>query len=54
MTGVLPGRSVGQEIGVVADATLRRFPVAYKRRILQEADRCAKPREVGALLRREG
>jgi len=39
---------------VVATATRRRFTVAYKRRVLHEAARCAKPGEVCALLRREG
>jgi transposase len=34
--------------------TRRRFTVAYKVRILKEADACSKPGEVGALLRREG
>jgi len=32
----------------------RRFSAEYKRRILQEADGCRAPGEVGALLRREG
>jgi transposase-like protein len=32
----------------------RRFTLDYKRRIVREADRCQKPGEVGALLRREG
>ena len=32
----------------------RRFSAEYKRRILQEADACTQPGEVGALLRREG
>jgi transposase-like protein len=45
---------VKQEVEVVAQAKRRRFTVAYKRRILEEADRCRKPGEVGALLRREG
>ena len=54
MTGVLMGSSVGEEVEVVAQAQRRRFTPAYKRRILQEADRCTKPGEVGALLRREG
>lgn len=34
--------------------TRRRFTAAYKTRILQEADACHKPGELGALLRREG
>lgn len=32
----------------------RRFTAKYKRQILEEADRCTQPGEVGALLRREG
>jgi transposase len=44
----------GQDMEVVARATRRRFSNADKRRILAEADRCSKPGEVGALMRREG
>jgi transposase len=54
MTGVVTGSSLGTEVEVVAKATRRRFTAAYKQRILQEADRCTKPGEIGALLRREG
>jgi len=32
----------------------RRFTAEYKLRILREADACARPGEIGALLRREG
>ena len=32
----------------------RRFDAAYKQRILEEADRCSQPGELGRLLRREG
>jgi len=32
----------------------RSFSTGYKRRILEEASRCRKPGEIGALLRREG
>jgi transposase len=32
----------------------RQFTAAYKRRILEEADACAAPGQLGALLRREG
>ena len=42
------------ETEVVAQARRRRFTAAEKLRILQEADACTKPGEVGALLRREG
>lgn len=39
---------------VAEKATRRRFTAAYKRRIVREADKCTKPGELGALLRREG
>jgi transposase-like protein len=39
---------------VVAHARRRNFSPAQKRRILEEADRCSKPGEIGALMRREG
>jgi len=39
---------------VVPRATRRRFSAAYKLRIVEEADACTKPGEVGALVRREG
>jgi transposase-like protein len=39
---------------VVAKAQRRRFTAEYKRRILREAERCTRPGEIGALLRREG
>jgi transposase len=32
----------------------RQFPAAYKQKIVQQAAACASPREIGALLRREG
>lgn len=32
----------------------RRFTATYKQRILEEAERCTQPGELGALLRREG
>jgi transposase len=35
-------------------AKRRQYSAAYKLKILQEADACTKPGEVGALLRREG
>jgi transposase len=34
--------------------TRRRFTAAYKLRMLQEADQCTRPGDIGALLRREG
>ena len=42
------------ETEVVAKATRRRFTAAEKARVLKEADHCAKPGELSALLRREG
>lgn len=35
-------------------AQRRTFTAEYKRRILREADRCTRPGELGALVRREG
>lgn len=35
-------------------ATHRRFTAEYKKRILDEADACTQPSQIGALLRREG
>ena len=42
------------EVEVVAKAERRRFTAEYKWRIVREAERCTKPGEIGALLRREG
>jgi transposase len=39
---------------VVPTAKRRRFSAQYKSRILEEADACTEPGEMGALLRREG
>ena len=39
---------------VSTKAKRRKFTAAYKRRILEEADRCKERGEIGALLRREG
>ena len=40
--------------GTPAKAKRRRFSDAHRLRILEEADRCTKPGELGLLLRREG
>lgn len=53
LAGVIAGEA-RPEIEVVAKAERRRFTAEYKRRIVREADRCTKPGEIGALLRREG
>ena len=42
------------ETEVTAKAARRRFTATEKLRVLKEADRCTKPGELGALLRREG
>ena len=39
---------------VTNKAIRRRFSAAYKRRVVREVDKCTKPGELGALLRREG
>lgn len=39
---------------VLARPARRRFPAAYKLRILQDADRCRDTQGIGSLLRREG
>ena len=39
---------------VAPQAQRRRFTVEYKLRIVEEADRCIEPGQIGALLRREG
>jgi transposase len=43
-----------RETEVVEKARRRGFTAEYKLGVLAEADRCTKPGEVGALLRREG
>ena len=48
-----PGRP-GSDSEVVPRARRRSFTTTDKRRILQAADACTKPGEVGALMRREG
>ena len=46
--------SPGADMEVVARPLRRQFPEAEKRRILDAADQCKQPGEIGALLRREG
>jgi len=54
MVTELMASSTTPEVEVLAKAERRRFTLEYKRRILQEADACSRPGELGALLRREG
>ena len=43
-----------EDVQVAAKARRRTYTAEYKRRILKDADACATPGAVGALLRREG
>ena len=45
---------VAEDVQVAAKPRRRTYTAEYKRRILKEADACATPGAVGALLRREG
>jgi len=55
-TGVTPisGRLAPPNPEVKEKKSRRRFTAQYKLRILEEADACAQPGQLGALLRREG
>ena len=53
-TSAAPGDPRDADSEVVPRARRRRFTNADKRRILQAADRCTQPGEIGALMRREG
>jgi len=43
-----------REVEVSAKPKRRKFTAEYKRKILEEIDRCTEPGEIGAVLRREG
>ena len=47
-------RTAPPDAEVVDKPSRRRFSPSYKLRIVEEADRCTEPGEVGRLLRREG
>ena len=47
-------RRVASDPEVSDKATRRTYTAKYKLKVLREADRCRKPGEIGALLRREG
>ena len=49
-----PAAQPGTDTEVVARARRRHFSNADKRRILEAAERCTRPGEIGALMRREG
>jgi transposase-like protein len=46
--------AMGADTEVLEKTGKRRYSDAYKVRIVEEANRCQRPGEVGALLRREG
>lgn len=59
VTGDAPGSAAqaapaGGDVEVMLHARRRKFSNAEKRRILQAADACTQPGEIGALMRREG
>jgi transposase-like protein len=54
MSTMTEGLPLAAQTEVVAKARRRRFTAAEKLRVLREADRCTKPGELSALLRREG
>ena len=51
-----PGKASPPKVDpeVEAKPERRQFTAEYKRRILEEADACTEPGQIGALLRREG
>ena len=53
-TGEREVAPVSPDPEVPARHVRRRFTTAYKLEILRKADACARPGEIGALLRREG
>ena len=52
--GATPPADVDAGTEVILKAKRRTFTAAYKQQILQAADACDQPGQVGALLRREG
>ena len=50
----LAARCPAPDPEVLAKPKRRRFPAAYKARVVEEAQRCTDPGQIGALLRREG
>jgi transposase-like protein len=54
MESASPVSQVAPEVEVLAKARRRFFTAEYKQRILREAERCTRPGEIAALLRREG
>jgi transposase len=53
-TGASSGRMVPPDPEVVAKPKRRRFTAEYRLRIVEEAELCTEPGDIGRLLRREG
>ena len=53
-TGARADAAAGSDPEVLERAQRRRFTAKYKLQVLQQADACTEPGEIGALLRREG
>ncbi len=53
-SGARADAAVGSDPEVLERAQRRRFTAKYKLQVLQQADACTEPGEIGALLRREG
>ena len=53
-TSVATEPAAGTDPEVVERTSRRRFTAKYKLRVLEQADGCTEPGQIGALLRREG
>lgn len=53
-TSAAPEAASGTDPEVLEKASRRRFTATYKLRVLEEAEGCTEPGQIGALLRREG
>jgi transposase-like protein len=53
-TGALTNSAAGSDPEVLERPQRRRFTAKYKLQVLEQADACTAPGEIGALLRREG
>jgi transposase len=53
-TSVAAEPAAGTDPEVLEKASRRRFTAKYKLRVLEQADGCTEPGQIGALLRREG
>ncbi len=53
-TGALANAGAGSDPEVLERPQRRRFTAKYKLQVLEQANACTEPGEIGALLRREG